>query len=177
MLGTIGKYQLKKQLGKGASSTVRLSVYQQSIPDSEKFGHLREMPMLQPFSDPDIRALVHTGRWQRLPAHPAILREDENGESLFLLTRGEVKVTKQGRLLNVLRTGECFGERSYIKGSGTPRQATVESMTEVVVAEFARDAIEKSVNAACRLNIVLALLNTLVDRLAMADARISRIIN
>ena len=155
----------------------RLSVYQQSIPDSEKFGHLREMPMLQPFSDPDIRELVHTGRWQRLPAHQAILREDENGESLFLLTRGEVKVTKQGRLLNVLRTGECFGEMSYIKGSGTPRQATVESMTEVVVAEFARDAIEKSVNAACRLNIVLALLNTLVDRLAMADARISRIIN
>ncbi|MCE9640932.1 MAG: protein kinase [Betaproteobacteria bacterium] len=155
----------------------RLSVYQQSIPDSEKFGHLREMPMLQSFSDPDIWELVHTGRWQRLPAHQAILREGEDGESLFLLTRGEVKVTKQGRLLNVLRTGECFGEMSYIKGSGTPRQATVESMTEVVVVEFARDAIEKSVNAACRLNIVLALLNTLVDRLAMADARISRIIN
>lgn len=77
----------------------------------------------------------------------------------------------------MLRSGECFGEMSYIKGSGTPREATVESMTEVVVAEFARDAIEKSVNAACRLNIVLALLNTLVDRLAKADARISRIIN
>jgi CRP-like cAMP-binding protein len=154
-----------------------LSVYQQSIPDSEKFGHLRALAMLAPFSDPDIWQLVHAGRWERLPARHAIIREGEEGESLFLLTRGEVKVTKQGRLLNVLRAGECFGEMSYIKGSGTPRQATVESITEVVVAEFARDEIEKRVNAACRLNIVSALLNSLVDRLAMADARISRIIN
>ena len=38
----------------------RLSVYQQSIPDSEKFGHLREMPMLQSFSDPDIWELVRS---------------------------------------------------------------------------------------------------------------------
>ncbi len=155
----------------------RLSVYQQSIPDSEKFSHLRGLAMLKPFTEPDIWELVHASRWERLPAHRAIIREDEGGESLFVLTHGEVKVTKRGRLLNVLRAGECFGEMSYIKGGGTPRQATVESLTEVVVAEFSREAIEKRVNAACRLNIVQALLNTLVDRLALADARITRVIN
>ena len=155
----------------------RLSVYQQSIPDSEKLSHLRGLPMLKPFTDPDIWELVHAGRWERVPAHQPVIREGEDGDSLFLLTRGEVKITKQGRLLNVLRTGECFGEMSYIKGSGTPRQATVESMTEIVTVEFARDVIESRVNAACRSNIILALLNSLVDRLALADARISRIIN
>jgi eukaryotic-like serine/threonine-protein kinase len=154
-----------------------LSVFEQSIPDSEKFGHLRALPMLTPFSDPEIWELVHAGRWQRVPAHQTIIREGDSGDSLFVLTRGEVKVTKQGRLLNVLRTGECFGEMSYIKGSTTPRQATVESITEIVIAEFSREAIEKRVNANCRTNIILALLNTLVDRLALADARISRIIN
>jgi serine/threonine protein kinase len=154
-----------------------LSVYQQSIPDSEKFRHLRALPMLKPFSDPEIWELVHAGRWERVPSHQVIIREGESGESLFMLASGEVKVTKQGRLLNVLRTGECFGEMSYIKGIDTPRQATVESITEIVTVEFARDAIEKRVNANCRSNIILALLNTLVDRLALADARISRIIN
>ena len=133
--------------------------------------------MLKPLDDPDIWELVHASRWERLPAQQAIIRENESGDSLFMLTRGEVKVTKQGRLLNVLRAGECFGEMSYIKGSATPRQATVESLTEVVVAEIARDAIEQRVNATGRLNIALALLNSLVDRLAMADERISRIIN
>lgn len=155
----------------------RLSVYQQDIPDSEKFTHLRGIEMLKLFSEPEIWELVHAGRWQRVPAHQAIIREDEKGDSLFVLTRGEVKVTKQGRLLNVLRAGECFGEMSYIKGSATPRQATVESMIEAIVVEFSREAIARRVNVACRSNIMFALLTTLVDRLAMADARISRIIN
>ncbi len=155
----------------------RLSVYQQSIADSEKFTHLRALDMLKLFNDPDIWELVQAGRWERVPAHRAIIREGDRGDSLFVLTRGEVKVTKQGRLLNVLRAGECFGEMSYIKGSSTPRQATVESMTEVIVVEFSRAAIAQRVNVACRSNIMFALLNTLVDRLALADARISRIIN
>jgi serine/threonine protein kinase len=155
----------------------RLSIHQQAIADSEKFSHLRALAMLKQFTDPDIWELVHAGRWERKHAQTAVIREGEHGESLFLLTRGEVKVTKQGRLLNVLRAGECFGEMSYIKGGNTPRQATVESMTEIVTVEFSRDAIEKSVNATCRSNIILALLNSLVDRLALADARISRIIN
>ena len=154
-----------------------LSVFEQSIPDSEKFAHLRALSMLKPFSDPEIWELVHAGRWERLPAHQTLIREGEHGDSLFILTRGEVKVTKHGRLLNVLRAGECFGEMSYIKGGDTPRQATIESITETVIVEFASGAIENRVNANCRSNIVLALLNTLVDRLALADARISRIIN
>ncbi|MDB5809449.1 MAG: hypothetical protein JWN94_1571 [Betaproteobacteria bacterium] len=155
----------------------RLSVYQQSIADSEKFNHLRGLPMFKSIGDPDIWELVHAARWERVPAQHAIIREGDTGGSLFMLTRGEVKVTKQGRLLNVLRAGECFGEMSYIKGNSMPRQATIESMTEVVIAEFERDAIEKRVNAVCRMNVVFALLNTLVDRLALADARISRVIN
>jgi serine/threonine protein kinase len=155
----------------------RLSVYQQDIPDSKKFRHLREMTMLKSFTEPEIWELVHASRWSRVPAQRPLIREGMPGESLFMLTQGEVKVTKQGRLLNVLRAGECFGEMSYIKGGATPRQASVESITEVVVAEFARDAIEKRVNASCRTNIIAALLNALVDRLALADERISRIIN
>jgi CRP-like cAMP-binding protein len=155
----------------------RLSIFQKSIPDSERFSSLRALAMLKSLSDPDIWELVHASRWQRLPSQQPIIRENESGDSLFLLTHGEVKVTKQGRLLNVLRAGECFGEMSYVKGGGTPRQATVESLTEVMVAEIARDAIEQRVNASGRLHIALALLNSLIDRLAMADERISRIIN
>jgi serine/threonine protein kinase len=155
----------------------RLSIFQKTIPDSERFSNLRALAMLKSLNDPDMWELVHASRWQTLPAQQAIIRENESGDSLFVLTRGEVKITKQGRLLNVLRAGECFGEMSYIKGGKVARQATVESLTEVVVAEIARDAIEQRVNASGRLHIALALLNLLVDRLAMADERISRIIN
>jgi eukaryotic-like serine/threonine-protein kinase len=155
----------------------RLSVYQQTITDSEKFGQLRAIQMFKSFGDPDIWELVQAAQWKRVPPHQVIIREGDSGGSLFMITRGEVKITKHGRLLNVLRAGDCFGEMSYIKGDSIPRQATVESMTEVVVAEFGREAIESRVNPVCRMKVVYALLNTLVDRLALADARISQIIN
>ena len=42
----------------------------------------------------------------------------------FFLGSGNAKVTKQGRLLNLLNAGECFGEMAYIKAGGMTRQAT-----------------------------------------------------
>jgi len=155
----------------------RLSVYQQDIPDSEKFRLLRAMEMLKPCNDGEIWELVHASEWTRVPGHSAILREDEPGSRLFLLAQGEVKVTKRGRLLGVLRAGECFGEMSYIKGGDAPRQATVESLTEIVVAEVGGDGAEHGVSNTCRLHLTQAVLNALVDRLALADARISHVIN
>jgi serine/threonine protein kinase len=150
----------------------KLSVYQKTIPDSTKFTYLKSMDMLRKLTDAEIWELVRISQWARLPARKVIVREDEPGLGFFLLVQGEVKITKRGRLLNVLRNGECFGEMSYIKGRDTPRQATVESLTEVVVAGF-DSRLEDKLSNTCQLHLARALLNSLVDRLAMADARIA----
>ncbi len=150
----------------------KLSVYQQSIPDSAKFTFLKSMDMLKMLSDAEIWELVKVSQWARLPARNVIVREDEPGLGFFMLVQGEVKITKRGRLLNVLRNGECFGEMSYIKGRDTPRAATVESLTEVIVAGF-DSRLEHNLSNTCQLHLARALLNSLVDRLAMADARIA----
>ena len=61
---------------------------------------------------------------------------------------------------------------SYIRDGDTPRQATVESLTEMVVAEFENDALEKT-SASCQLYFMRALVRTLVERLEFANTRIS----
>ena len=88
-----------------------------------------------------------------------------------------MKVTKSGRLLSVLRCGECFGEMSYIKEGETPRHASVEAITEVVVAELGAAEAASGVDSLGQSHLMRALLNTLVDRLACADSRISRVIS
>ncbi len=171
------RYQSWAEFALALAKIGRLSRFDQSILDSSKFDYLRAMPMLKAFDDPAVWQLVNCTRWSRLPAHSVIVREDQPGQSLFFLAAGEVKVTKSGRLLSVLRRGECFGEMSYIKEGETPRHASVEAITEVVVAELGAAEAASGVDSLGQSHLMRALLNTLVDRLAFADSRISRVIS
>jgi eukaryotic-like serine/threonine-protein kinase len=151
----------------------RLSVYQREIADSDKFTALSKVALLARLGEAELWELVHAGRWARVPPQQAIVREGAEGNSLFFLASGQAKVTKQGRLLNVLNAGECFGEMAYIKAGGIPRQATVESMADTIVAEFDSEALQKT-SLNCRFQLATALLHSLVDRLALANERMAR---
>jgi len=151
----------------------KLSVYQREVPDSDKFSVLRKSELFEQSNDAQIWELVHASRWARLPAGSVIIREEEPGQSLFLLAQGEVKVTKRGRLLNVLKSGECFGEMAYIQGGAMPRQATIQSITDVLIAEF-DNALLGRMSESCQLQFARGLLRTLVERLALANVRISQ---
>ena len=153
----------------------RLSVYQKAIPDREKYVALRKNAILEGLNDAEIWELVHAGRWSLVPPQTVIVREDEQGASLFFLGSGNVKVTKQGRLLNVLQTGEYFGEMAYIKAGAIPRQATAEAITEVLLAEFEASSIQQ-VSTNCQLQLTSALLHALVDRLALTNERLTRVV-
>jgi len=150
-----------------------LGFHEKTVPDSEKYDALRRVGMLQKLNDAQIWELALAGRWTRLPAHRSIIRENDLGQSLFFLAKGQAKATKQGRLLNSIGTGECFGEMSYIRGGEIPRQASVDSLTDVTYAEFDAAALEK-MSAGCQIHFMRALVRTLVERLEFANVRIAR---
>jgi serine/threonine protein kinase len=148
----------------------RFSTFRQDIPDSEKFNTLRAMNELREFSEPEIWELVQASEWTRFPARTVVVRENEPGQSLYILASGSLKVTKQGCLLNTIKAGECFGEMAYIQ-RGTNRQATLEAISDVVVAEFSFQALER-LSTSCKLHFERTLLHSLVDRLVLAGDRI-----
>lgn len=150
----------------------RFGISQQETSDSEKFGILRAMHQLREFPDPEIWELVQASKWSRFPARTIVLREDEPGHSMFILASGIMKVSKQECLLNIIKAGEFFGEMAYIQRDSN-RQATLESMSDVVVAEFRFDALAQ-LSASCELRFVKSLLHSMTDRLVAADIRIVR---
>jgi serine/threonine protein kinase len=150
----------------------RLSVYRQSIPDSARFQALKRVALFSTLNDAELWELVRAGCWTRLPAQSPILREGEPGHSLCFLAEGEAKVTRDARLVNVLSQGECFGEMGYIRGGETLRHATVESLTDVVFAEFEAAALER-MSERCQKHLLRALVVNLVERLQLADARVA----
>ena len=82
-------------------------------------------------------------------------------------------MTKAGRLLNMLAAGECFGDMAYVKEGAVPRGATVESLGDVVIAEFSAEAIQKT-SVRCQLQLTKAVLDSVVDRLSLANERMAR---
>ena len=78
------------------------------------------------------------------------------------------KLTK----LDLIAPGECFGEMAYIRGEGE-RHASVESMTEVMYAEFPSEALDR-MSDSCQLYFMRALVSTLAERLELANSRLSQ---
>jgi CRP-like cAMP-binding protein len=144
-----------------------------AIPDSERYVALKSVPMLASLADSELWELARAGKWSRLPKGRTIVKENARGSSFFFLAKGEGKVTRQGRLLNMVNAGECFGEMAWITGGEQPRHATVESSTDVLLAEFEPAALDK-MSLGAQLQLTRSLVRDVSDRLALANTRIAR---
>jgi CRP-like cAMP-binding protein len=101
------------------------------------------------------------------------VKENDPGASFFFLAQGQAKVIRQGRLLNMLNAGECFGEMSYITGGEQPRHASIEAMSDLLLAEFVPEALD-AMSLGAQLQLTRALVRNVSDRLALANTRIAR---
>jgi serine/threonine protein kinase len=102
------RYKAWLEFGKDLSqafTTLRLSGT--SVSDSEKFNALREMPFFEDFDDVALWEVVRIGSWKPIQAGTAIIREADQGDSFFILVRGEVGVTLLGKRLNTIKPGGC----------------------------------------------------------------------
>ena len=144
-----------------------------TVPDSEKYVALKKVAMLSELSDMELWDLARAGELARVPANSTIVRENTKGRSFYFIGRGQAKVTMQGRLLNMVNEGECFGEMAWIRGGNMMRHATVDSMTELLVAKFRPEALAK-MELSAQLHLTRALVRNLVDRLDLANTRLAR---
>jgi serine/threonine protein kinase len=142
-----------------------------AIPDSEKYVLLKNVPMLSLLADSELWELARAGRWKRIAKGTQIVKEKERGMSFFFLAKGDAKVTRGGKLLNMVSGGEFFGEMAYIAG-GEARHATVESHTEVLISEFEPTALDR-MSLGAQLQLTRALVRNVSDRLALANTRIA----
>ncbi|MBL8384453.1 MAG: protein kinase [Burkholderiales bacterium] len=141
--------------------------------DSEKFNTLRGLAFFKDFSDVEIWEVARFSKWEALPPGQIILREGEEGDSFCILASGQVKVTRRNKLLNILDTGECFGEMAYLSEEKR-RGADVSTMTDAKVIKIPTAALATASDAT-RHHFDRAFLSILVERLTMANVRLSSV--
>jgi CRP-like cAMP-binding protein len=146
-----------------------------SMPDSEKFNALRQLSFFKGFADVELWEVLRVTVWNKFGPDQILIKEGEIGKSFFILAAGEVRVTKQGKLLNVLRVGDCFGEMAYLGKKQFQRTASITSSTATTVIEIKSESLAQA-SELCRHHFNGAFLEILVDRLSMANTRLSQLL-
>ena len=143
--------------------------------DTEKFDTLRALAFFKNFSDVEIWEVLRISEWRKIAKDEIVFSDGDEGESLFVIAHGTVKVLKQGRLLNLLHKGDCFGEMANFAEKQSTRTTDVFAKTAVTLIEIKITVLEKT-SAECRYEFSDALLRLLVKRLNVANTRISHLL-
>lgn len=98
------------------------------------------------------RMIIHT-----LAPGKTIIKEGDTGRSVFILTRGAVKVffTIRGKKVELaaLQASDFFGEIAFL--TGKPRTATVETIEESDVLEVSEEDLTEMISKSPRIREVL----------------------
>lgn len=142
------------------------------ISDSEKFNLLRGLSFFRDFSDVELWEILRFSEWRRVGAGDVLMREGDPGDTFSVLATGEVRVTKQGKLLNVLSSGECFGEMAYLTPDQGTRGADVIAMGAGTLVTIGTEALNRA-SQSTRHSFDRAFLRILVERLNLANTRLT----
>jgi eukaryotic-like serine/threonine-protein kinase len=145
------------------------------VPDAEKFNTLRKLDFFRTFSDIDLWQVMRIAEWLRFAEASVLLREGEIGTAFYVLASGEVRVSKQEKLLNILRSGDCFGEMAYLAKGQIQRTASVSAVGEITVIRIAAEALAQATES-CKHAFNAAFLELLVSRLEAANTRLSQLL-
>ena len=143
--------------------------------DTEKFDTLRGLAFFKNFSDVELWEVLRITEWRKIEKDEIVFSDGDDGDSLFVLAQGTVKVLKQGRILNLLHKGDCFGEMANFAERKAARTTDVVAKTDATLIEIKINALAKT-SAECRYQFSDALLHLLVKRLNVANTRISHLL-
>jgi CRP/FNR family transcriptional regulator/CRP/FNR family cyclic AMP-dependent transcriptional regulator len=135
---------------------------------------LRTVPIFSELSEADCEALAQLSSHRHYPKDTVVFFENDEGDSLFMIVSGRVKVTilgDDGRevILTVLGAGEFFGEMALLDDE--PRSATAIAIEECELLSLQRSDFEGVLSA--KPSISMALIGVLTTRLRKANHQIS----
>jgi CRP-like cAMP-binding protein len=141
------------------------------VTDMEKFEVLRGMTFFAEFSDIEVWEVVRFSRWEEVAASTQLMREGEAGDNFCILVEGEVCISKQGVVLDMLGPGDVFGEIVAIAPATQGRSADAMAQTTARVAMISKNALRHASDTA-RMHFYEAFLKIVSNRLVATSKRV-----
>ena len=106
---------------------------------------LRGVGILSPLGEEDLDALVPHVRLLVYGTGETVVRQGEEGSSLFIVLQGRLEVQFDGKKVAELSGGQFFGEMSLL--TGERRRATVVAAGEVRLLEVSKEAVSPVISS------------------------------
>ncbi|MBI4692780.1 MAG: protein kinase [Gammaproteobacteria bacterium] len=135
---------------------------QEEISAQEKFAYVKQLDFFRGFPDSEIWEIIRASVWQDIGPEQLIIREGDVDDSFYIISAGNVVVTKQGTPIGRLREGDCFGEMGFL--NKIRRTATIRADGPVSLLKVNATLIEQ-VSQECQLRFCRVFLRVLTERL------------
>lgn len=134
---------------------------------------LKKVSLFEGLDDNELRALADSTVVRTFPKDNVIILAEEQGDTLFVIQRGRVKVSivsEDGRevILSTLREGDFFGDMALLDSK--PRSANVTAMEETELLMLRRADFLRLIQSIPQ--IAIKLLAVLAGRLRKTDRKI-----
>ncbi len=126
---------------------------------------LAAVPLFEGLSSRQLKRLRDVADVADYMASASVVREGAEGDSFFVILRGQAKVTVGKRTVNRLLPGDHFGEISLLDGGR--RTASVVSETPLTLVEIKRASFMKLVQR--ETEIAVKILRELARRIRATD--------
>ncbi len=98
---------------------------------SEVIRHFQAIPLFESLSRKGLRTIIQAATEVDVSSGKILVREGGYDRDLYVITRGEARVTMGGRKLSILGPGDFFGELALLDRAR--RSATVTAATDMRV--------------------------------------------
>ena len=138
--------------------------------DTARFDALRRLPFFTGFPDTKLWETIHLSVWRDFREGEMVFEEGSAGDSVFLIARGEVVISRNGATLNTLGSGECIGEIAFLDETNHTRSATVRALSPLLLIEISAEGLR---NASAELQAAFsrAFIRIMLERIRHADQR------
>ena len=140
-------------------------------PDTVRFSVLRALSFFKEFPEEELWEVLRVSKWAKFPANSVLIKEGDLGDASFVVVSGFVQVSRGKRKLNVLTTGDCFGEMSYLAKQGSLRSATVTTTSDCVVMKISAEDL-RGASPYCKQLFDQQFVRVLIDRLEAANKQL-----
>lgn len=130
---------------------------------------LLNVPMFRDLDTKTLRRVETIARERSFAAGDVIVKEGDEGVGFFLITEGNVEVTKDGKELTRLGASEFFGEMALL--DNFRRSATVRALTPTKTLAMLRSDFIAELRANADLAVEMLVLMS--RRLREADSRLA----
>jgi len=145
---------------------------------SDIINQLQKTAIFKMVTDDVLADIAIKASTRKIVKDEVLMRKGEQGDSLFMIHEGWVKIVTEDSkgdelILNQCGPGETIGEMALLDGS--PRSATVIALSDAEVLELKKDVFEEILEQ--RSDVSLAIIRSYSDRLRFATTYIEKAID